>query len=353
MSDRPEDFVRGELDGLSPKWVTGADSDPPPKRPNGKSKPAIGGAGNPMAQMPIIRSEAELAAMVLPPAKFVVDRLIPIGLTVLSAPPKIGKTWMVGGCGRAVATGGAFCGSMPVRQGKVLVLDLEGNPRRAQNRLKMIRGESIASHDLSYAHEWPPMGSGGLELVEEVISRENYILVIIDVWARFRPPRPRNADPYQHDYETAKAVQELAHRLGAAIVLVHHNRKAADEDWTAEIGGSVGLTAAADTLLTIKRERGKAEAVLKATGRDIEDQELALAFSEGRWSILGDAVEHRMNETRRAIYDCLDLADKPMTPSEVAELTGLKRETVKKTLQRMLSDGVVRCDSGKYWPARR
>jgi 5S rRNA maturation endonuclease (ribonuclease M5) len=188
----------------------------------------------------VIRSEAELAVMDIKPAKHLVQGLIPIGLTMLSAPPKIGKTWLEMALGRAVASGCLFCGSLQVQQGPFLLLDLEGNDRRAKTRLQIVRGSGMPSPDLHVAHVWPPMGSGGLELLEEAIERHGYVGVGIDIWAKFRPPRPKNADAYQHDYETAKLVHDLAHRRGVAIILIHHNRKAADGDWLNEVSGSAG-----------------------------------------------------------------------------------------------------------------
>jgi hypothetical protein len=170
---------------------------------------------------------------------------------------------------------------------------------------------------------------------------------------RFRPARPKNADAYQHDYDTMRLLHGLAHELDLAIVVVHHNRKAADADWLNEISGSQGIAAAADTIITISRERGSADAVLEASGRDLEEVELAMNFdvSTGCWTILGDAAEHRMNKTRRVIFDCLERAPRPLTPKEVAEETDLPADNVRKTLRRMLKDGSVRADSGRYTPA--
>jgi hypothetical protein len=103
---------------------------------------------------------------------------------------------------------------------------------------------------------------------------------------RFRPARPKNADLYEHDYSTMKVLHELAHELDVAIVVVHHNRKAADADWLNEISGSQGIAAAADTIITISRERGGADAILKASGRDLEEVELAMSFdvNTGCWA---------------------------------------------------------------------
>jgi DNA-binding IclR family transcriptional regulator len=61
-----------------------------------------------------------------------------------------------------------------------------------------------------------------------------------------------------------------------------------------------------------------------------------------------------MSQNRRAVFDCLDLADRPMTPKEVAEETGLKHASVKHILLRMLRDGALKADaSGRYDLAKR
>ena len=206
----------------------------------------------------VIRSDAELASMVIPPARFIVPGLIPIGLMLLSAPPKIGKTWLVLHLGAAVASGGLFCGVRRVNSGPVLMLDLEGSDRRAQERLRIVRGDAKPSPHLHIANDWPPMQSGGLERLEHAVKERGCTLVTIDVWVLFRSPRPRGADAYQHDYETAKQVHALAHKLGITIILVHHNRKAADPDWMNEVSGSAGIAAACDTIAVLKRDRGKA-----------------------------------------------------------------------------------------------
>ena len=38
------------------------------------------------------------------------------------------------------------------------------------------------------------------------------------------------------------------------------------------------------------RKRGQADAVMKITGRDIDEQELAMSFKGGLWTILGNAA---------------------------------------------------------------
>jgi hypothetical protein len=296
-------------------------------------------------------SAAELDAKKFDPVNFVVRDILPPGLGVLSAPPKIGKTWMDMGVAEAVASGSVFGGCKPVDQGDVLLLDLEGNQRRAQNRFRQIRQDTPAPTNLLIANEWPRMGQGGVALIRQWASAHpKRRLVIIDVWAKFRPPRPKNADAYQFDYDCVKRLQELAHELGIAILLVHHNRKAADADWMNEISGSQGIAGGADTIIIIKRDRAAADAVLHVSGRDVDEQELALKFDKdtGRWTILGDADEHRMTQTRGQIFTLLERQG-PMTPKEVAEELGMKRDLVRQTIRRMLKDGTLKGTSeGRY-----
>ena len=75
---------------------------------------------------------------------------------------------------------------------------------------------------------------------------------------------------------------------------------------------------------------------MRVTGRDLDEQELALSFNGGMWTILGDATEFAMNANRRAIYDCLLMSGKPLDSKQVAEETALNRNTVKTILGRML-----------------
>jgi hypothetical protein len=293
-------------------------------------------------------SAAELDALDLPPAEFVVRDILPVGLAVLSAPPKVGKTWFDMSLAEAVAHGDPFAGCKPTDPGDVLLLDLEGNRRRAQSRLRRLRQGGKPPGSLDVANDWPRMDLGGLDMIREWAgARRRPRLVVIDIWVKFRPPRPKNADSYQHDYDCVKRVQELAHELGVAIVIVHHNRKAADADWLNEISGSQGIAGGADTIVIIRRDRAAADAVLHVSGRDVEEQELALRFDKDtcRWSIIGDAAEHRMSETRRRVFDLLQ-GQGPMTPKAVAEELGIKRELAKKTLQRMLKDGALKAVPG-------
>jgi AAA domain len=323
-ADHIDDRIREALDGTQTY------------SPAGKAKAKGDAAGAPLI-MPATYTEEELAEENIPPAEFIVEGMFTVGLTLISASPKLGKTWLKFILGRSVATGGLFCGSKRVKEGPWLQLDLEG-----------VRNGGVPSPNLHFAHEWPPMDAGGLELLEAKIIKGGFVGVGIDVWTMFRPVRPKNADPYHHDHQSARQVADLAQRTNCGIFVTNHNRKAEALDWTAEAIGTNGLIGGCDTVCTLMRKRGEADAVMKITGRDIDEQELAMSFKGGLWTILGDAAEVLMNKTRQTIHSTLSFTGKPMRPAEIAKATDLSRELVKRTLLRMLRDGTIKADGGFY-----
>jgi hypothetical protein len=137
-----------------------------------------------------------------------------------------------------------------------------------------------------------------------------------------------------------------------AVLVVHHLRKATAEDPLDEISGSTGLTGGVDGALVLKRERGKADAYLYVTGRDIEDErELALTWDKDTtsWKIAGDAEEYRGSNERQEIIDCLRDLGGTAGPKEVSDALGKKYNNVKQLLWNMGNEGEVRSiGGGKY-----
>lgn len=291
-------------------------------------------------------SELELANTILPPPVWMVEPILPIGLTLFSAPPKLGKTWLNMAFARALSTGSMFCNWKPARKCRVLVLDLEGNDRRAQDRQRVIRGDyGEPSEDYLIRWAWPTMDMGGLDYLDQAITEWALDVVIIDIWGKFRGAKARNEEAYAYDYRTAGAVQELAIRRKVAIIITHHNRKAVDEDWMNQASGSSGLSGAVDNAITLRRERGSVAATMLVSGRDVEEQELALSFNGGLWTIMGDAAVHVAGEQRRSIHGVLSVHPSGMTPKAIAEETELRRDSVRRTLKKMREEGIVTSDS--------
>jgi hypothetical protein len=295
---------------------------------------------------------AELLGLQLPPIRWSVQGLLPEGVTLLAGKPKLGKSWMALGIAIAISTGGVALGTRPVEMGDVLYMALEDNYRRLRKRLKKLHTNE-APERLHIATQWPRMDEGGAEALERWLeSHPDTRLVVVDILKRVRPRTSPNRSVYEADYEALEAMQRLAAEYEVSILVVHHLRKQGAADPLDEISGSTGLSGGADGVLVLKRDRGRADAYLHVTGREIEEEaELALRWNAdlASWTLVGDAEEYRISQERQDIVRVLEETEEPMSPKEVAELLGKPPNTVKYLMWKMSKDGqLTTAGKGRY-----
>jgi hypothetical protein len=294
---------------------------------------------------------AELLEAEFADARFAIEGLIPEGLAFMCGAPKLGKSWLALGLSIAIASGGMALGKIPVEAGGALYLALEDSPRRLQGRLRMLLDGERAPRGLHIETAWPRLDEGGTDQLDAWLTdHPDARIVLIDVWPRIRPRVAKRADYFQADYDSAAPLQSLASSHEIAIAALFHTRKAEAEDFVETVQGTFGTAAAADTVIVVKRSRGQADATLHVTGRDVEEQELALRFAPeaGTWALLGDAAEYTLGETRRELLDAIR-AHGSLTPKQAFELTPVAYELAKKTMQRMFHDGQLIAEKGRYF----
>lgn len=295
----------------------------------------------------------DLMGRQLPPVRWAVPGILPEGLSLLAGKPKLGKSWLALGLALAKASGGVALGKIPVDPGEVLYLALEDNPRRLQNRLGKMLDGSAPPPQLHLATDWPRLDEGGADLMDDWLAvHPGAGLVVVDILKVVRPVVSGNRGMYDADYEAMQLIQRLAGQHGAAILAVHHTRKLAASDPVDEVSGSTGLSGGADGIMVLKRDRGKADAYLHVTGREIEEEaELALKWDANlaSWTLAGDADEYRLSEERRALVKALGRAGAAMSPKDLAEALDKSHGSVKVLLGEMVKAGQVTNPSyGKY-----
>ena len=230
---------------------------------------------------------------------FVVEGLIPQGLSVLSGSSKIGKSWLMLWLGIQVARG------KPVWEFKthkcdVLYLCLEDTYARIQSRLYQLTDE--APSELRIATTSYQIGCGLEQQIEQYLADYPMTkLVIIDTFQKVRESKSISGKNgmYAGDYNDISALKGISDQYGIAVVVVHHVRKLRDaNDPFNEVTGSTGITGAADTSFILKRSRSSEAGTLLATGRDIAYQELTLKFNKD--SHLWELAERKdMDDIRR------------------------------------------------------
>ncbi|MGW5176337.1 AAA family ATPase [Streptomyces sp. NPDC004082] len=297
----------------------------------------------------------QLMAANFPEPKWAVPGILAEGVSVLAGPPKVGKSWLSLGLGLSVAAGGNAFDSVPVQGGPVLYLALEDTPRRLQTRMGKLLGGQPAPAGLTLVTECPPFPQGGMEAIAQWLERNpDARMVVIDVFAKMRGNAPQGVSAYDADYVAVGYAKRLADHYGVAVVLVHHVRKAASEDFLTEVSGTNGIAGAADATLVLKRARGQADGILHVTGRDVDEAEYALSFqpASGAWHLLdGPVTDHTVSDTRATILRFVR-AHPGAKPKDMAgELPNVDLDTIRRTCNRMADAGQLTKDpGGRYYP---
>ena len=296
---------------------------------------------------------SELWDMVFPPIKYAIPPYISEGLFLLAGAPKRGKSWLALDLCCGVAFGG-FTLDQKCEEGDVLYAALEDSPRRMKSRLQRVcaaRDGPPSRLTIWFGTDLPRLGAGCEEALREwLTANPGARLVVIDTLNYIRPERTRDEDPYSYDYRSAVTLQRLAGEFGVAVVVIHHTRKSAADDYLESISGTNGLTGGSDAVIVLDRQ-GDGTTVFRGRGRDVEEFELAVKFDKEtcRWSVLGDAAETHLSDVRRKILNHLREAGWFLTPSEIASQTGLTRNQVDQRLFQMLKAGdVVKAGRAKY-----
>lgn len=283
-----------------------------------------------------------------PDPPWLIPEILPVGTSLLVAPPKKGKSWMVLGFGVALSCGGRALGKIKVEEMDVLYLALEDNPRRIKSRLQKIKAQP--SPRFKVAFDWPRGVDGAAALEQYLEDNPETKFIIIDTLEKIRPVQDGRSSIYSADYEAIALLKKITDKQDVGILIVHHTRKAGSDDPLAMVSGSHGLTGAVDNVLMLSRGKGQADGVLYVTGRDIEEKELALKVDPyAGWTLLGDAAEYAQTKERREILDVLESSEEPMTPREIADATGKTSAAVKMMLARLeREDFIKRVGHGKY-----
>jgi AAA domain len=289
----------------------------------------------------------DLQSKTFKPVRIILSGLIPEGVTLLAGKPKVGKSWLALDVCLAVADETRFVlGDMRPVHGAVLYLALEDNERRLKKRIDKIVQSGAWPERLEIHTEWKRIDQGGLEDIEAWIKSaiEKGIeprLIWIDTLAKIRPIAGRSEQAYAADYRAIDGVQRLAGQYGVGVVFNTHLRKAPSEDDPFdEVSGTLGLTAAADTTIVMKRHSGMVKVYVR--GRDIEEAEFAAEFNRNtcRWRIVGGAEDVFRSQERQAIIAALrDAKDRDgnRAPLSVSEIMAATERTDRHPVDQMLS----------------
>lgn len=298
--------------------------------------------------IPGLKTAADLLAKDFTPIRWLIPGLLPEGLMLLAARPKVGKSWLALDVAIATATGGQVLGRR-VSRGAVLYLALEDSDRRMHARLTKLQAAGDGLGSFQYATDWPRGAEGAALIHEWIEATPDARLVVIDVFTKLRAAAEGRDSAYAMDY-TDVAMLKPPPDKPVSILLVHHTRKAESDDPLDSVSGTLGIGGAADGAWILRRARGADEAELHLVGRDLEDEgAFAVRFDRQscRWQWVGEAWQVRLSAERRQALDAL--TREPMKPAELAEVLEKSSGAVRKMLHDMVQAGQIeRGFDGRY-----
>ncbi len=286
-----------------------------------------------------------------PEPRWAVAGLLPAGLTICGGRPKVGKSWLGLQLALAVAAGTDVLESR-AEPGRVLVLALEDTQRRLSERMgKQGWGCGLPVEVLpqgKFMEKVGDLGRGGAARLSAQMRRGQYRLVVIDTFSRAFA-----GDQNDHAAMTMalSPLQEIAQEHNTAVLIIDHLRKGgtADSDAVVDLLGSTAKAALCDAVMGLYRERGKAQARLVVTGRDIEERCLALTmdWQTGLWRCDGRAEGVELAGRQAEIVEVVREMGSA-TIADIATAIGCDRSNTHKACTELCAQGTL-VKTGKGW----
>lgn len=291
----------------------------------------------------------QLMAKEIPPLRWLIEGLLPPGLTILAGPPKAGKSWLALDISLGVARAGSALGAIPCHGGQVIYIALEDNERRLQSRINIIYPDSqILPITWRYHLAAPIMPEFLTWLEVQVMSWQPCALVVLDTFGRVTEDKGAKAS-YRSDYTESARLQEFALRHDLSLLVVHHTRKGRSSDPFEDISGTYGVTGSADTLMVLCGEYGEETATLHVRGRDVEHQAHSLRFEGGLWRYQGLAQAIRFSQEENEIIDLLLRDPCGKTFGQINAALDCGRNTLKQRLRRMVNRNHIKHGSDGHY----
>lgn len=249
-------------------------------------------------------SAADLENEELAPQEYIIQDILPPGLTLLGASPKLGKSYLVLSLAASIALGLPFW-DRETKAGTVLYCDLESNKRRAKKRL-LEMGFPLP-RNLFIAHRAQQLDTGLLEQIKLFLTEyPDTRAVILDTYSRVKGSSHSRSNAYAEDYQILGPLQTFALEKNISVLVVTHLRKQSaytkdlDDPFEA-ITGSIGQVGAADTIWMIKGKRSEKVRNFFAISRDFDGDNIDWKIevkSGGGYTLLGDTAAIEQNNAQ-------------------------------------------------------
>lgn len=221
-----------------------------------------------------------------------VEDMIPLGLVLLGAPEKFGKSLLAMQLAYCVSKGLPFLGHK-TRKGKVLYIAFEDRQSSVNERYKLFNYD--LDEEILFTF---PTNTSRYDLKDAIkkVKEEHPDLsaVIVDTYekTRFNPD-----SQYTEEYEEGGEIHNFALEQGITILTIHHlTKKINRNDPFNAIYGSRGFRAAADGMLVMISSINGVSTELSVIGKNIPEAKIFIKRNEHLvYEIVEDDVQEEEN----------------------------------------------------------
>lgn len=253
----------------------------------------------------------------VPDQLWIVADLLPVGLTILAAREKTGKSLMCfSSIAIPIAGGCEALGTLPTSKGRVLYFALEEALPTVMGRLDRLYGDGDSEppeHLHLYLGDTLRMWQDDSidEIERHIMLHHDVRAVFIDTLRLVIPTRFAGMDSFEFEYRQGARLQTLALKHNVSIIAVHHTTKSAYDDVFDRISGTA-FSKSAETLVVLERD-GR-EMKMHVRGRSLPTTCYQLQQDEAtlEWRLqhrVDDHTQTRGNRISRAIVSVEDVFD--------------------------------------------
>jgi RecA-family ATPase len=195
----------------------------------------------------------------VPDQLWIVADLLPVGLTILAAREKTGKSLMCfSSIAIPIAGGCEALGTLPTSKGRVLYFALEEALPTVMGRLDRLYGDGDSEppeHLHLFLGDTMRMWQDDSidEIERHIMLHHDVRAVFIDTLRLVIPTRFSGMDAYEFEYKQGARLQTLALKHNVSIVAIHHTTKTEYTDVFDRIGGTA-FSKSAETLVVLERD---------------------------------------------------------------------------------------------------
>ncbi len=299
----------------------------------------------------------ELMSNDYPESSWVVEGLVPEGLTILSAQPGTFKTWLLLDIAISVASGSPLVEVFDTTQGGVLMVDEESSERLLQQRLRSLESGT----DLPIYFKIGTNFKLDDAQISDIIKRckkDNIKLITFDSLVRIHDKNENDAVQMSDVFAKVKRFMQE----GINVLIAHHNRKGGNgENPGQEIRGSSDILAAVDCHLSLSMKKDFGRKLLRInqtklrSSEELEPFEIEVLTEDGSVDFtyvgVSDQSESKRDKIANLIPDILSNGEVLNQKEILAALDDsgnkVNAKTLRKILKYMQEIGRIEANNGR------